>query len=62
MVKCFLKKGIEFIEFLEQIKNSDICAVLVRLQTVKMKQRLISDVTESRHLTEQVKLKVDLQN
>lgn len=62
MVKCFLKKGIEFIEFLEQIKNSDIRAVLVRLQTVKMKQRLISDVTESRHLTEQVKLKVDLQN
>lgn len=59
MVKCFLKKGIEF---LEQIKNSDIRAVLVRLQTVKMKQRLISDVTESRHLTEQVKLKVDLQN
>lgn len=53
------KKGIEF---LEQIKNSDIRAVLVRLQTVKMKQRLISDVTESRHLTEQVKLKVDLQN
>jgi len=62
VVKCFLKKGIEFIEFLEQIKNSDIRAVLVRLQTVKMKQRLISDVTESRHLTEQVKLKVDLQN
>lgn len=55
----FKKKGIEF---LEQIKNSDIRAVLVRLQTVKMKQRLISDVTESRHLTEQVKLKVDLQN
>lgn len=55
----FKKKGIEF---LEQIKTSDIRAVLVRLQTVKMKQRLISDVTESRHLTEQVKLKVDLQN
>lgn len=55
----FKKKGIEF---LEQIKNSDIRAVLVRLRTVKMKQRLISDVTESRYLTEQVKLKVDLQN
>lgn len=59
MVKCLKKKGIEF---LEQIKNSDIRAVLVRLRTVKMKQRLISDVTESRYLTEQVKLKVDLQN